>query len=121
MLADLMIDENGILNNNIFTEIKGDEKSTIINEVRNTIIKLLIYSNFIRELAGFRQINNALKEVEIEKYINKKIKETYWEDFNKLQNLSVDVFILNNVIWVFFTYEHSDGEIVPVFNHKIIL
>ena len=118
MLMDLLIDENGKLDNNIITDVIGNNKLTIKNRLKTLIIKTMIYDNLIKQMCGDRIINTLSKEIELEFSIKKKLNELYYNDDKYLQNLNVKVFIKDSVIWIFFYYEYNDEKIF-IFDKKI--
>ena len=121
MLGDLMIDENGIMDMSVITDIIGNNRQTIKNRMKTLIIKTMIFDNLIKQMCGDRIINSLNKELELEFSIKKKLNELYFNDENYLRNLKVSVFIKENIIWVFFYYEYSENENLFLFDKKIKL
>ena len=121
MLLDLLIDEEGLLDVSIITDVIGNNKQTIKNRMKTLIIKTMIFDNLIKQMCGDRITDTLSKEIELEFSIKKKLNELYFNDEKYLQNLKVSVFIKENIIWVFFYYEYSEDEKLFLFDKKIKL
>ena len=121
MLKDFMFDENGELDKNVFTDILGDNKQTIVNRLKTLIIKLMIYENTIRNMCGDRILDEAAKEIELEAKILSTLNYQYFNDNETLQNLVVNVFIIDSVVWVYFYYKYSEDENLFIFDKRIKL
>ena len=119
MLLDLLIDEEGFLDEKIITDVIGNTKQTIKNRMKTLIIKTLVYDGLVRKMCGDRILDVSAQEIKLEIAIKKKLNELYFNDEKYLQNLKVNVFIVNNVIWIYFYYEYSSNEKIYIFDKKI--